>query len=163
MKSVLYLFVTSTILLLGCTKDKVKVVAPPKLTKYQIISGDYKVYDTLGVFLYEMSIEHINGVDSLGNNVDSLHFNNLDNQFNLVTIQDGNACYSSNDILLGDHFDKDKFNKRWEIMGLSNCTYNVSVNNVIKLRFHKCNILFYIEDYTSYFDEIIYQVAVKQN
>lgn len=161
MKLIIYLIMIS-VLFWGCTKDKVPEPHIP--TKYEIIAGNYKVYDTLGVFLYEMSIEHRVGQDSLGHLTDSLKFVNLDNHFTITKVQDGSTCSFKRDFLIGKHFPiMDEFNKRWWIMGLSSCEYNVSENNTIHLKFHKCNILYYLEDCTPYFDEIIYQVAVKQH
>ena len=72
-------------LLFGCDKDKTPTTATPEPTKWQQIAGHYKVYDTTGVYLYEMDLIYIyNPV----NNRDSIRFENFDGEFTFTSEQD---------------------------------------------------------------------------
>ena len=68
--------------LFSCTKDKTPT--PPEPTKWEKIAGNYKVYDTLGSYLYDLEIIHTYN-DSL--KIDTLIYLNLNNQFNLFSRQ----------------------------------------------------------------------------
>ena len=58
---------------ISCSKEKVpKPIVPIEQNKWEAISGKYLVYDTVGVFLYELEITHKTGLDSLGKQIDSL-------------------------------------------------------------------------------------------
>jgi hypothetical protein len=51
---------------MACRKDKVQEPVIEEPTKWELISGDYKVYDTLGEYLYKMSINYERLFDSQG-------------------------------------------------------------------------------------------------
>jgi hypothetical protein len=153
------------LLLTACKKDKVPVVHPVQPTKWEQISGSYKVYDTLGVYLYDMSIDHFSGLDTNGQIKDSLHFVNFDGEFDLKAGQSNAviANWPRNYFHLDSYTAiRDNANDRWDLMGLTNSIYNSLVNDTIKLRFGRNNIHYYIEDVRSYFDCTCYQIAVKQ-
>ncbi len=166
-----FLLLTISLLLVNCKKEKVPTpttVNTPKPSKWEVIPGKYKVYDTLNNFLYEMEITHLTGKDSLGKTTDSLHFENFDGNFNITadntwansqpTVgQPENYFYIGNYLPLVD-----KNNKRWRLLDQSTPEYNALVEDTIKLRFHKCNIIYYLDDCTPYFCETVYQIAVKQ-
>lgn len=63
-------------------------VEHPAPTKWELVPGHYKVYDSTGVFIYEMNIEYSSGTSELGYHIDSLHFDKLDNQFDLTIKQE---------------------------------------------------------------------------
>ena len=84
----------------GCKKDKVPIVKPIELTKWEKLSGNYKVYDTLGIYLYDMSIAHI--YNNL-NNADSLYFQNLDDNFNFGRQQPYSIAMYNNFFQFGHH------------------------------------------------------------
>ena len=70
----------------ACTKDKTaKPTTPPKLTKWEKIAGHYKVYDTTGVYLYDMDLIHIHNDVT---NRDSIRFVNFDGEFSFTTQQE---------------------------------------------------------------------------
>ena len=148
--------------LTSCTKDKVpsQIVVQP--TKWELISGDYKVYDTTGVYLYDMSISHFYNESY---NQDSLIFENFDGEFSFSTIQMNPApsnfpnvvTIGSHDTLYGAQM------KRWKIGSGVSEAYNQLINDTIKLRFQKTNINYYIQDLTPYYSCDCKQIAVKQN
>ena len=73
--------------ILSCKKDIVPLPTPvsvPEPTIIEKIVGNYKVFDTLGMFLYDMSISHSSN-SSIGQ--DSLIYNNFDGQFNFSAVQ----------------------------------------------------------------------------
>ena len=164
------LFILISFMIFSCKKEKVPsptTVDTPKPSKWEVIPGKYKVYDTLNNFLYEMEITHLTGKDSLGKTTDSLHFENFDGNFNITADNTwANTNYSNqpkNYFYIGDYLPlKDKNNKKWRIMGLTDGNFNALVNDTIKLRFDKCNIIYYLDDCTPYFCEPVYQIAVKQ-
>jgi hypothetical protein len=158
--------IAGLLLFTACKKDKVPIAHPTQPTKWEQISGSYKVYDTLGVYLYDMSIEHVSGLDSNGIFRDSLRFINFDGQFEFAYKQT-NANITNlpkNFFYIGSHDPiKDSSNKRWKIMGFSDGVHNALVNDTIKLWFDKNNIKYYINDVTPYFGGMCYQNAVKQH
>ena len=65
------------ILCVACKKDKVPITMPePEPTKWELIAGTYKVYDTLGTYLYDLNISHIPHPEN--ETIDSLRFDNFD-------------------------------------------------------------------------------------
>jgi len=151
---------------MSCRKDKVQEPVVEELTKWELIFGDYKVYDTLGEYLYDMEIEHIIGEDENGNRTDSLRFINFDDRFQF-THKQSNANvsnYHKNYFHLGSYDPiLDNQGYRWFFSGLTNESYNALINDTIKLRFKKDNIQYYLSDITSYFTCICKQIAVKQH
>jgi hypothetical protein len=160
----IYLFktiVAGCCILGSCAKDKVPILEIPEPTKWEKISGNYKVYDTNGVFLYEMSISHAHGNQ---NNTDSLIFENLDDKFTFTKWQSPWGSKPKYYIVIGDHDPIiDKNNDRWHLFQETDYNYNVLINDTIHLRFWKSNILYYIEDVTPYFEGFSEQIAVKQH
>jgi hypothetical protein len=150
--------------LMSCTRDKIPqypTIQEP--SKWKKIEGKYKVYDTLGSYLYEMEIIHIFNETI---NKDTLIFKNLHNQFNLYSWQ----SYLPNNvnpfsIFIGPEdpiFDKQ--NNRWQLItyGFSDGC-NIWKNDTIIMKFGLINIKYWIEDAKPYLDTIIKQVAVKQH
>ena len=93
-----------SVILAGCKKDKVGEEKPPvtpAVSKWALISGNYKVYDTLGAYMYDMSISHSKGQAEAGYKTDSLHFFNFDDNFNFSAVQ-GGGC-SVNCLWIGSH------------------------------------------------------------
>ena len=165
-RSIALLLVCMMYVILGCKKDKPISSSTSKQNKFELIEGQYKVYDTTGVYLYDMSIEHISGIDSLGKNRDSLRFVNFDGQFDFKYWQsDGNIInLPKNYFYIGSHDPiKDKSGNRWKIMGFSDHKHNALINDTIHFWFSKNNIQYYIYDVTPYFGGMCYQTAVKQH
>lgn len=156
----LVLIAISIVLTAGsCRKE----VEPPELpvppTKWEVISGTYKVYDTTGVYLYEMKITHS---WNEGANQDILFFENFDGQFEFSAIQSNHSefwiKYGHQQLLYDDG------GKRWKIIHSFDDIYdNILRNDTIKMVFRKTNINYYLSDLTPYYACDCKQVAVKQH
>ena len=130
-------FIAGLGLLFSCTKQKTPVPVVPEPTKWEKIAGHYKVYDTTGVYLYEMDLVHIHN-DAV--NRDSIRFENFDGEFTFTTQQEV-ASNAPMNISIGVHnLLYDSNSKRWRIFGPSYLDYNNFSNDTINLRFDKTNI-----------------------
>ncbi len=154
------IFISMVNILFSCSKEKTPTPATPVPTKWEKIAGHYKVFDTTGVYLYDMDLVHTH------NNVtnrDSIRFENFDGEFTFTTKQleasnlpmfvqigGGDTLYDSN-------------NKRWKVSAGISDYYNNWNNDTIKLRFNKTNINYYIQDVTPYYACECKQIAVKQH
>ena len=76
--------IVSISLFFSCTKEKTPTPVTPQPTKWEKIAGHYKVYDTTGVYLYEMDLVHIHNEAT---NEDSIRFENFDNNFTFIALQ----------------------------------------------------------------------------
>lgn len=155
-----YLFFTTLFVVLACTKDKTEMPCPvPEPTKWQLIAGDYKVYDTLGVFLYDMSISHI-ATNEFNN--DSLKFENFDGEFNFTTKQTSFSNDPETLVTIG-YIDTlyDSFGQRWKILYSADSVYNnVLENDTLRLNFGKTNINYYLSDLVPFYSCDCKQIAV---
>ena len=145
----------------GCKKDKVPYPEIVEQSKWEKLSGEYKVYDTLGNYLYDMNISHIH--DSQ-NDTDSLHFENFDDNFDFSSKQlNFGSNVSPYFITIGpkDTIFDNEF-KRWKILTLADTAYNTLINGTIKMKYRITNINYYLQDITPYCDTIKIQLAVKQ-
>lgn len=145
----------------SCTKEKTPVPVVPELTLWQRVAGNYKVYDTTGVYLYDMNIVHIHVNDQ----VDSLRFENFDGEFTFTTKQSSpNPSNYPNYVRIGVHNPiYDSNSKRWQLGGAAYTYYNSYHNDTLPLRFQKTNIAYYISDVTTYYACDCKQIAVKQH
>lgn len=154
-------FLILILVVFSCTKDKVPVNDPIPIA--QRISGTYNVYDTLGVYLYSMSLTYKQRSDYK----DSLLIENIDNEFYYINKQ----IYVDNEIVefkyirLSSPFPtKDKNNKSWTLYDLSNGKYdNIWRNDTIRMCFRKHNTPWWPLEAVPYLDTIIKQIAVKQH
>lgn len=150
----------------ACTKEKVPPVpAPPEPTKWEKIAGHYKVYDTTGVYLYEMNLVHKTGFNLAGYEEDSLIFENFDGEFTFTSMQYTPPPANLPMCIRIGGYDTlyDSNSKRWKLSsGISN-EYNNFRNDTIYLNFQKTNINYYIEDVTPYYACNCKQIAVKQH
>ncbi|MFT5778162.1 MAG: hypothetical protein ACI837_001118 [Crocinitomicaceae bacterium] len=153
------LIIFSVILLLGCKKDKVPIPVPLEPSKWELISGEYKVYDTLGAFLYDLNIIHIY---SEMNDLDSLRFENFDGEFTFTVKQINPSNYPMYTSLGSHDTLYDSQMHRWKIGSGVEEDYNQLINDTIKLWFQKTNINYWIEDVVPYFACDCKQIAVKQ-
>ena len=154
------LTVVGVLLLLACTKE-ISTLTPELLTKWDKIEGSYKVYDTLGEFLYDLNIVHV--PDPENETIDSLRFENFDGEFTF-TVKQENFANMPMYVRIGVHnilFDTQ--NRRWKLGGAAYEHYNQFEKDTIRLRFQKTNINYYIEDSTPYFECDCKQIAVKQH
>lgn len=164
-KTRLYLlatFVAGSFLCGSCTKDKVPIIEPNEPTKWEKISGNYKVYDTLSNFLYDMSISHIHNEI---NNSDSLHYQNLNDNFNFSSLQLNFGSGVSQYFITIGPIDTiyDKNNKKWKLFALADVAFNTLKNDSIKMKYRITNINYYLSELVPYCDTTIIQIAVKQH
>jgi len=144
----------------ACKKEKVPIPVVEEPSKWELIAGDYKVYDTLGTFLYDMSIVHVpNEADEY---IDSLRFENFDGEFIFIAKQISADNYPMHVNFGGQDTLIDSANKRWKLWGGLFDDFNNWEKDTIWMRFQKTNINYYIEDVTPYFQCDCIQVAVKQ-
>jgi|GEM_PF-1485422 len=154
------------ILMTSCKKDELILPKPNMITKWQKITGHYKVYDTLGVFMYEMDIYHSDTLLENKYKVDSLTFINFDGQFSFSTVQSSITVSNYPNMLqLGMHYPLlDTNNKRFRIFGYGPQNgYNNIKNDTIIFYFEKQNILYYLHDLVPYYYCNCKHVAVKQH
>jgi len=148
------------VFLFACTKKKTPTPITPEPTKWEKIAGHYKVYDTTGVYLYDMDLVHIH---NYATNEDSIRFENFDNNFTFIALQ---VDFSSIPMYVriggGDPL-YDSNNKRWKLSAGISDYYNNWNSDTIKLRFNKTNINYYISDLTPYYACDCKQIAVKQH
>lgn len=157
----------ASILLIGttivsCTKEKVPApLAPEEPTKWDIIVGDYDVYDTVGTFLYTMNLEYIYNEEM---DQDSIKFTNFDGEFTFTNLQPTALGNPEFYVGVGNHsLLHDSLGNRWKILldGIPGYN-NILVNDSIQLSFEKTNINYWIEDLVPYYQCNCRQVAVKK-
>jgi len=153
--------ITGVSLIFSCTKEKTPVPVTPEPTKWEKIAGHYKVYDTTGIFLYDMNIIHIH----VNEQTDSLRFENFDGEFNFTVKQSNpNPGNYPNYVDIGYHILLyDSNSKRWKLGGATYEYYNSFNNDTLPLRFQKTNINYYISDLVPYYACDCKQIAVKQH
>ena len=157
------LFVFLIIVFVSCRKDKVQEPLVEEPTKWELISGDYKVYDTIGEHLYDMEIEYFTGMDGSGKIIDSLRFNNFNDDF--VFTQKQNSDEVSDPVTIGVHNPIVDWNgNSWQLSGPSiSSKDNRLIDDTLFLRFNLTNIQYYLQDLVPYYECDCKQIAVKQN
>lgn len=128
--------------------------------KWDTIAGHYKVFDTVGGYLYDMDLVHIHN-DTTGR--DSLRFENFDGQFVFTTQQEEPANFPML-VTIGIHDTLyDSINNRWKIISGIYPSFNSFNNDTIPIRFQITNINYWMEDLTPYYACDCKQIAVKQH
>lgn len=153
------------ILFSSCKKDKVPTPATtpvPELTKWEVIPGTYKMYDTLGNYMHDMSIQHWYALNENGDRKDTFQFTNFNGEFSFKNFQiDANITNLPKYFFyVGSHQPLyDQNNDRWQLW-----TYNAYYSNdSIYLSYKLHNILYYIEDTRPYESIEIKQFGIKQH
>jgi hypothetical protein len=151
----------------SCTKEKTCLPPiPPEPEVWEKFIGDYQVYDTNGVFLYQMEVKHhFKGVNSYGNLVDSLKLMNFADTADLA-IEMRN--YSDNRFL-GIGFNDSVIGhngQTWQFYrnssGSTDVNYeNTLINDTIILFFTQTNIQHWVNEGVPYYYCDCKQVAVK--
>ncbi|GAA0875874.1 hypothetical protein GCM10009118_22830 [Wandonia haliotis] len=156
------LTVVGVLLLLACKKEIAPITASIAEPWMKFI-GEYKVYDTMGVYLYDMEIVHKEYSFPNGGHGDSIYLQNFDNNFNLsFTYTNQNP----NDFLPFGFYDSIKGitdNKTWQIYNEGGGNNNRLINDTLYLTFEKTNISYWMQDLVPYYHCICKQIAVKQH
>ena len=149
-------------LIYACKKDTVpSPVELPDKSLFEKVEGDYKVYDTLGGYLYEMSIRYWHSETSEGYHRDTLFFENFDNTFDFKTHQ--TSWSNQNQIKIQAYSVLDDNNKSWDIWGAPpNEQGEAFINDTLWISFWKSNFHHYINEATPYYNGKSKQFAVKQ-
>jgi hypothetical protein len=162
MKTIFYVLCIS--ILISCTKDKVPVEGPKPIAER--ITGSYKVFDTNGVYIYDMDLKYLRNYTG---GWDSIKFLNIDNDFNYSEIQSTGTNFDYAEykfINLSSPFPtKDKNNKSWTLFNSSSGGIydNTWRNDTIRMCFRKHNTPWWPSESVPYLDTIIKQIAVKQH
>jgi len=154
------------LLIVSCNKDTVpapKTPVIPEPVKWEVIPGDYKVYDTTGLFLYDMNISHSIGNTTQGYRTDSLHYTNFYGNFDITAVQ-SQYCTNPNCIKIGSYEELyDSIDNRWNIFDYgSDSELNNFRNDSIVLYFEIHNTPYWLNDGTTYYHKILKHIAVKQ-
>ena len=168
MKFSIYILFLTTLFLLSCSKDKEVVQPQEPPEEWEKFIGNYKVYDTIGVYLYEMDIVHFfKGNNNYEPDADSLLLKNFADTFDLKIVA-GHNSVDKRRLSIGIHDPVlDKNNKSWHISGLADdpaTTFeeNRLLNDTIVFYFQQTNILYFGNEGQPYFFCECKHVAVKQ-
>ena len=164
-----FFFIIVLCFFFSCSKEK-EDPAPilvPQPEQYERFIGDYKVYDTLGSFIYDMSIVHVfSGNNIYQNLVDSVVIENFADTFDIR--YEFRRKIDKNDFDFGFHDSiVDGNNKSWGLWSMSDDTStevkeNYLFNDTIVMYFEQDNIKYYIPEAQPYFRCECKHVAVKQ-
>jgi hypothetical protein len=145
--------------LLSCRKEKECPSAQQPVDGRDKFVGQYKVYDTTGVYLYSMEIMKTSG----SSGIDSVYVVNWGDRFNLyVQHDDGNATPFLN---LAPPFPSlDHAGRRWAFFAESDPVFqtNKLVNDTLRMSYVINNIAFYAEDGVPFFAWSYREYGVKQ-
>ncbi|WP_294672682.1 hypothetical protein [uncultured Fluviicola sp.] len=148
--------------ILSCTKKKTPVSVIPEPTNWELIPGTYKMYDTLGNYLNDMSISHWTSFNEQNAQRDTFQFNNFDGQFIFKEFQPevNPSNWPKHSFYIGSHQPLyDSNNDRWQLYG-----YEARFSNdTIYIRYQIQNILYYIEDVRPYENRTVKCIGVKQH
>lgn len=161
----IFCFALSVLMIFSCKKDKVPVIPVEKELIYERISGHYNVYDSNLVFLYEMDLEY---VVRQNNELDSIRFNNFNNNFNFSSRQSTapNFDYANEKqiIVISPFPTKGKNNISYSMYSTEDIIYdNIWRNDTIRLCFETHNTPWWLQEMVPYVDKIEKQIAVKQH
>lgn len=160
----LFAFIT-----LSCSKEK-EQIEPIEVNipeQYERFIGNYKVYDTLGVFMYDMSIIHNSKVIyPNGQRSDTITIQNFADTFDVKyefrnTIDKNGFDFGFHDSIV------DYNNKSWGLWSLSDDTTSIVkenqlLNDTMVMYFKMDNIKYYMQEAQPYYMCECKHVAVKQ-
>jgi hypothetical protein len=151
----------------SCKKEKVPVPDEPEVQEWEKFVGSYKVFDTLGIYLFDASISHFSGINQYGVMVDSIRIKNFADTLDLKFqfIED-----TYNKAIMNIGFSQpayDKLNNPWNITTnmqdtLTLILENNLVNDTMILYFRMTNITYYDNISTFYYWCDCKHVYVKQ-
>lgn len=170
MKQFIIILLFIILLFSNCSKKELLPDEQPYIPEqYERFIGDYKVYDTMGVYLYNMNINHLSSTYfQNGQKIDSLILINFNDTFNLMIDFNPASSGYENTFDIGFHDSIiDYNNKSWNISTLSDDLSTPMRENELKndsmiLYFRQTNIQYYMPEAQPYFFCKCKQVAVKQ-
>ncbi len=142
----------------SCCKDETEEPTPPQpVDGRDKFVGDYLVYDTLGIYLYQLSVSKF----GTGGR-DSLLLTNYADTFDLRILHE--RYWTSDQLDIDSWFPAiDYAGHSWALSGASiEDGSNVLTNDTIPLKFTMNNIAFYWQEGVPYFSCVCKQIAVKQ-
>ena len=156
------------IFLMACSKEKEPLpIEVPEPEQWERFAGNYKVYDTLGNFLYDMNFVHFfSGNNIYQNDADSVIIQNFADTFDLKYEFRRTADKNLLDIGFHDSI-VDRNNKSWHLTRNADdentpIRENKLINDTIIMYFRLNNIKYYIPEAQPYYYCDCKHVAVKQ-
>lgn len=164
------LFILLLVAFFSCKKKEIISPAPPHIPKqWEKYVGNYKVYDTLGNYIYDMNISHYIGIStSSGNPLDSILIQNFADTFDLRFQFSFHTPEAIDFIDIGFNDSVvDYNNKMWWVARLfddstTTIKENYLINDTIVFYFEQNNIKFYINEIQPYYRCECRHIAVKQ-
>lgn len=165
------LAILSIVLIFSCSKKEALPTKGEPIKRWEKYIGNYYVYDTLGNFMYDMSISHSQSNHQYPN--DSLTIVNFADTFDLNFLFNpnftGNGGAGSKEYLnIGVHDSIiDYNNKSWfvasELYETNSGVYeNSLINDTMVMYFKMDNIKYYMQEAQPYYMCKCKHVAVKQ-
>lgn len=173
MKYIIFIIVTIIGIFFGCSKKELLPDEQPYIPEqWEKYVGDYKVYDTIGNYMYKMSISHLQSSAPQGfQPLDSLTIVNFADTFD-ITFQFipnyTDQSYSTEYLNIQFHDSLADYNNKmwWVGSAFFDTTTTVKENSLINdtmiMYFEMDNIKFYINEAQPYYYCKCKQVAVKQ-
>ncbi len=154
------------LILSSCTKDIVPVPNPIPEKTWEKFVGHYKVYDTLGNYLYDSEMEYFTKINSSGYTTPNIRIRNLCNKmdYDFLFMEGINENFLN--LGIRDSI-RDYQNNHWFLNRLTDdsnsiITENHLIEGKIVLFFRITNIKYYIKESVPYVDQNVKQVYVKQ-
>lgn len=152
---------------LNCEEDNSYDPFEDKSEPYEKFLGDYKVYDTLFNYKYNMSIAHFSGVNQYGVTMDSLRLTNFADSFNFdirfnpklnVNLLD----LTSKDTLFAHSNNRFFFWSNSDDLSTPNIIENELLNDTILFYYTLDNIKYYLWENVPYYQCNCKEYAIKQ-
>jgi hypothetical protein len=158
----LFTIVTTVLLLLSACNKKNSHQEPPVQAKWLKMSGNYKVYDSLGVYVYDLHVNHyLKGyVDDQV--VNYMQLGNLDGDFDFIVQQ--TKTENPNVLFINaPNSAMDPQGHGWNLTGIYEDYWdNGYRNDTIFLRFNRNNAACYQQENVPFVSRNCRQIAVKQ-
>lgn len=162
MKTIL-IFTLFSILISSCKKEETKILEPPKL--WEKFLGNYHVYDTTGVFMFNTEISQYSSINQYGSTVDSFLIKNFADTMDLrfAFLQYTNPDYFA----INFHDSVTDYNqKAWHISQKMDDPFTLTKENelhenTITLYYKMTNMKYCINEAVPFFNEDVKHVYVK--
>lgn len=132
-------------------------------SKWDLIPGNYKVYDTSGTFLYDTKITYSTKPDSQGGYYRFFNFSPF-GEYGHTAINQNPYETDPNAFTIGsiNGIDDEHYN-HWVLADVGSRAYDVFTNDTLEFLFEKDNGPYWESDDTTYHHELVKQIAVKQH